>query len=186
MCICVCVTTLTRITGSERALYLCPLLELFIVRRQVWLSRYNSVCRLSCKSCKLILVALSDAHSWGFWDVSKCRWSHFSAVLARPYIWQIKSHWEMSRELPTPPKAREVLSPWNVGFQGSRDRSSGCDVVNPGHKQQEPDKVPVVSCKSRSDEVTEGSRRCCKCLVGGLGFTVSKAKERLNSKQSLI
>lgn len=39
--------------------YVYVLLKLFIAQRQVWLNRYNSVCRLSRKSCKLILRAFS-------------------------------------------------------------------------------------------------------------------------------
>lgn len=50
LCLCACV---------------CALLKLFIVQGQVWLNRYNSMRRLSCKSSKLILRAFSDTRSWG-------------------------------------------------------------------------------------------------------------------------
>lgn len=43
------------------------LVKLFIVQIHVWLNRYNSVRRLSRKSCKLILWAFSHTRSWGSW-----------------------------------------------------------------------------------------------------------------------
>lgn len=49
----------------KRALYFWALLKLFIARWQVWLNRYNSTCRLSCKSCMLNPSDFSDTRSWG-------------------------------------------------------------------------------------------------------------------------